>query len=50
MPAETVVIVEAYEMFAEKYLRRRYKEGFRKAHERWEAWNQRRLEIAAEGK
>ena len=48
--AETVVIVERYEMFAEKYLRRRYNEGFRKAQERWEAWNHRWLEAAAGGK
>ena len=32
--AETVVILERYEMFAEKYLRRRCNEGFRKAPER----------------
>ncbi len=51
--AETVVIVEGYEMFAEKYLRRRYEEGRNEGRkynqEQWEAWNQRRLEAAAEG-
>ena len=48
--AETMVIPERCEMFAEKYLRRRYNAGFRKAQERWEAWNRRRLEAAAAGK
>ena len=37
-------------MFAEKYLRRRYREGIKDNQELWEAWNRRRLEAEAEGK
>ena len=52
--ADTVVMVEGYEMLAEKYLRRRYeagrKEGRDEIQELWEAWNQRRLEAEADGK
>ena len=45
-----MIIVEGYEMFAEKYLRRRYREGIKDNQELWEAWNRRRLEAEAEGK
>ncbi len=47
--ADTVVIVEGYEMLAEKYLRRRYEAGRKENQELWEAWNRRRLEAEALG-
>ena len=56
--ATTVVAVEGYAMLAERYLRRRYregrqegrKEGRAEANEAWQAWYQRMLAAREEGR
>ena len=62
----TVVLVEGVDMLAEKYLKRRLREGIEigraegkaegkaegraETNQEWEAWNQRRLEAEKEGR
>lgn len=58
LTAATVILVEGYSMLAERYLRRRYREGRAEGREagrveerrRWVAWNERRQQALDEGR